>query len=413
MSKPLRILFLSAIDFKEKSIQVIRKTPEAFVEAGWDVDYIVGRDSSKWGNYHYEDVFNPDNITVTRIEYPIKRLRDDLSIRKIRVFFNKLALLILIFRMKREAVKLIDKYDYDVVYGYEIHGVIALKLLKLTGKVKGIKTVYRFQGSWLPRYYKDKNILKIAGNLDAVIASRGKADAVIMTDDGTQGDYLYRKYNGENFKFWLNGVNPFVFDESAVNELKKKHDINNEVVFLSVSRLEGWKRVDRCINIINELVNGLGYTNIKYIVVGGGAKKEELEHLVKRYKLDKYIDFTGPVEHQRVKDYFGAADIFFSMYDLSNVGNPLLEAIRSHKIIFTLDNGDTSKWIEHGKTGFIYSPDNELAVKAAEDVFELVNNKNCRKIITKNVKDLDCERLWTWNERFKAETDLVFDLANK
>lgn len=29
------ILFLSALDFKEKSIQVIKKTPEAFVKAGW------------------------------------------------------------------------------------------------------------------------------------------------------------------------------------------------------------------------------------------------------------------------------------------------------------------------------------------------------------------------------------------
>jgi len=35
------------LDFKEKSIQVIRKTPEAYIEAGWDVHYVVARDGFK------------------------------------------------------------------------------------------------------------------------------------------------------------------------------------------------------------------------------------------------------------------------------------------------------------------------------------------------------------------------------
>ena len=59
-----KILFLSALDFKEKSIQVIRKTPEAYAAAGGDVDYIVARDDVKNGNYSYEEVINPQNINV-------------------------------------------------------------------------------------------------------------------------------------------------------------------------------------------------------------------------------------------------------------------------------------------------------------------------------------------------------------
>ena len=45
-----KILFVSALDFKEKSIQVIRKTPEAFAAADWDVDYLTARDYSRRGN---------------------------------------------------------------------------------------------------------------------------------------------------------------------------------------------------------------------------------------------------------------------------------------------------------------------------------------------------------------------------
>jgi len=53
MSKDKTILFLSALDFKEKSIQVIRKTPEAYLKYGWKVFYVVARDNSKYGNYFY------------------------------------------------------------------------------------------------------------------------------------------------------------------------------------------------------------------------------------------------------------------------------------------------------------------------------------------------------------------------
>ena len=57
-----KILFISGIDFKEKSIQVIRKTPEAYVKRGWDVHYLVLRDVSKRGNYYYEEPLNPSGV---------------------------------------------------------------------------------------------------------------------------------------------------------------------------------------------------------------------------------------------------------------------------------------------------------------------------------------------------------------
>ena len=61
-----KILFLSAIDFKDKSIQVIRKTPEAYRDHGFDVSYVVARDNVSDGNYFYEQEINPDNLKIKR-----------------------------------------------------------------------------------------------------------------------------------------------------------------------------------------------------------------------------------------------------------------------------------------------------------------------------------------------------------
>lgn len=69
-----KILFLSALDFKEKSIQVIRKTPEAYVAAGWDVRYIVARDTTRRGNYSYEREINPDGVRIERFAWALTGL---------------------------------------------------------------------------------------------------------------------------------------------------------------------------------------------------------------------------------------------------------------------------------------------------------------------------------------------------
>jgi len=74
MQKIKSILFISALDFKEKSIQVIRKTPEAYVKAGWQVHYVVARDNSKYGNYFYEERININGINTIRISYPLSKI---------------------------------------------------------------------------------------------------------------------------------------------------------------------------------------------------------------------------------------------------------------------------------------------------------------------------------------------------
>ncbi len=68
-SRKMRILFLSGLDLKQKSIQVIHKTPEAYARRGCYVKYIVSRDTSIRGDYYYEDVINPPGIEVVRVHF--------------------------------------------------------------------------------------------------------------------------------------------------------------------------------------------------------------------------------------------------------------------------------------------------------------------------------------------------------
>ena len=411
----MHILFLSANDFKEKSIQIIRKTPEAFVDAGHEVTYIVLRDYSKTSSYFYEKEINPEGIKVIRKPAPFIGLRN---------FFHQYNFLVTIltqlaaykgaYLLYKLAQKELKSNKVDVIYGYEVQGVNAIRLLKRRRKLRGIKVVTRFQGTWISKYLKENNKLKLALNYDDITALKTHTDLCIMTDDGTEGDYALESLRSPAFnslRFWVNGVDQLIQKETEYADLVKRFNPNGDKqIVLSVCRLEPWKRVDRIIEVIKESVYTHHCTSILYIVIGEGSESNKLKALAQKWKLTDYIHFEGAVDNCKVKQYLNMADYFFSTYDLSNVGNPLLEAIRTHNIIFTLNNGTTAQWIKHKQNGFIYNINEKLIVNMSQDFCQLLKDEKLRKSIIEEIVKTEKLKLWTWQERFEAEVKEVESL---
>lgn len=399
-----KILFMSAIDFKEKSIQVIRKTPEAYAAHGWLVHYIVARDNCNSGNYYYEKIVNVNGINVERFFWPLEKLRGRARSRIIRLALTKISSIIVTFELARRGARILRSERPDVIYGYEINGVLATTLLRWFGKLHGVKTISRFQGTWLFEILQKRQLLRFIWNLDAVIALRARCDLAIMTNDGTRGDlamHWLRSPARKNLRLWVNGVDlpPTI---KSKEEFRSSLGLDkSRTILLSASRLERWKRVDRGIEIAKELKKiGLEFS---YFIIGGGAEYDRLRKLVESYNLSDCIFFTGPINNEEVFDYMNSADVFISMYELSNVGNPLLEAIKMNKVILTLNNGDTGSWIEHKKNGLIYSEDDQdLFVKAAKDLVYVLSNYEVKEFISREVEKLS-RRIWSWEERLRTE----------
>ncbi len=416
-----KILFLSADDFKEKSIQVIRKTPEAYVKAGWQVTYIVMRDSSLKGNYYYEKPIDLPGVNIIRNEIPGTKLLNAIDNKLIIAIIVKirryLAILFLVFY----GIKYLKKTSYEILYGYEQPGSVAAKIIKQFFKLNKTKLVLRFQGvvfvkEWLKNNFWYRKIT----NFDTFYALRGPSDLCIMTNDGSCGDWVLSELKAKHKKiaFWCNGVDKFNIDIDQKKELKNYFNSNNKFLLISVSRIDDHKRVDRCINFFNELILNNSKFNFHYLIVGEGAKINQCRYLVNELNLQNKITFVGAVNQSQVPLYLSIADAFISMYESSNVGNPLLEAIRLNKLILTLDNGGTSEWISHEKTGFIYPVDdvNDLSQIdfqiMAEDFLKQISNQEEIIKIKKNLLALCDTKLWSWEERFQAELDEVNSLLN-
>lgn len=403
--KRRRILFVSFLDFKKKSIQVIRKTPENYRDDGWEVHYVVLRDISVMDNYTYEEILDLKGISIYRNLLPLDQWIN--SFRKYRILrriLQKISYTLGYLRAINLILKNTQHLNFDVIYGYEIHGINTLKILKSLGKFKNSKTVFRYQGSFMLDYIEGKKILKILSNFDHLIALKGKPDLTIMTNDGTRGDKLWKLLNGEdrNFRFWTNGVDiPIIEDGNFVINCDK-----NEIIFITVSRLNYWKRVDRAINLFHHLSN-ICNLPIRLFVLGDGPENARLKKLANDLRVGDRIEFKGSVTADKVKYYLDAASVFLSFYEGSNLGNPILEAIRMNKIIVTLNNGTTGDYIEHLHNGLIYQEDGLDLEAVAKDIFQLIKDEKKLAFLKSNLKQTESKKLWTWEQRFNEEISEV------
>lgn len=286
---------------------------------------------------------------------------------------------------------------YSVVYAYEIAGVPASMVL---GRLFKKFVVTRFQGTvvsqlqgrfaWRLRYW------------DHWLALRSQANLVVMANDGTQGDRVLRDLGipESKIRFWMNGVQ---FGISCKGKRLDGPDLDGRFVLLTVSRLVGWKRVDRIISRMPEIRKKIN--DVLLIVVGDGEAAVSYKKMAIDLACNDCITFVGAVPQVDVAYYMKHADVFISMYDISNVGNPLLEAMSNSLCVITLDNGDTGTIIDNYVNGILLNL-SELG-KLSDILLNLYNDSDLRFKIGNAAKIYADANLKDWPARMLVEVNEI------
>lgn len=315
----------------------------------------------------------------------------------------------------REAEKLLrSSAPYDVLYAYEVHAVLAAKLLRRRGF--RLPLVTRFQGTVMHPALSDR--LLYYRRYEEVMALQTPADLVIMTDDGTQGDDVLARLNPAmraKTKFWRNGLDldrlrPGTAGDRAA--ARERVDIPADAfVMLTASRLAAWKRVDRAIRALPRVKSWLPHAML--VVVGDGEDRARLEQLARELGVGANVRFVGAVPQTDVMTYMHAADVFLAIADLSNVGNPLLEAMVCGMCIVAVDAGDTRDLIRDGQTGRLVDSSNRSGIarpleeRLADLLVTLANDGPQRERLARGASEYARENFWTWEQRMEAEVDAV------
>ena len=377
------------------------QTVKKYIDEGWEV-FLISDEPSNC-DYPYLDAAHNIFLSAT----PFKKYS---GIPKLGLVFRYLDHLLMNVKFVQCGRKILDGNKNDtVLYAYEIFGVKACKVLS---KMFSIPLVTRFQGTILSQYKNTwQNHIKRFPHYQALAE---KSDLVIMTDDGTLGNkVLGMLENTSPVLFLRNGLElmersiPTMKSEFNRSAFRARHGIaDNETVFLTVSRLTGWKKVERAIDGFAEACR-LGVAG-KLVIVGDGDSRPFLEQRAKDLCVFDNVLFAGSVAHDEVYDYMMASDVFLSLYDLSNVGNPLLEAMTLGKCIVTLDVGDTCSLIHNRENGILLTLENLHNLGAV--MTELAEDVPLRNSLGKAASDYAQDNFQTWKERMDKEFQAVSSL---
>jgi glycosyltransferase involved in cell wall biosynthesis len=144
------------------------------------------------------------------------------------------------------------------------------------------------------------------------------------------------------------------------------------------------------------------------LIVGDGEERLNLQHLVQTEGLHEHVHFTGSIKHNNLGKYYAGCDLFLSLYDYSNAGNPLFEAMMNRCAIVTIDS-PAMKYFISEKSAFLLKESSPETVGLV--IQELILDKerllkyglNAEKEVKKN--------LLRWDDRIALEIDKIIELS--
>ena len=189
--------------------------------------------------------------------------------------------------------------------------------------------------------------------------------------------------------------------EEAIKEIKDKHGIKDEKVFLFVGRLNKLKNIFFIADALEELEDKINY---KMIFVGDGPDEKEFKERINSSSIKDRVIFTGKItDRETLAKYFATADLFLfpSLYDASSIVQ--IEAASQGTPGLFLKEAATAATVTDNVTGYLSDNSKEAYANKIIEIFSDIDKHNQ---ICKNVyQDLYVN----WDDKI----DEVFELYKK
>jgi len=331
---------------------------------------------------------DPKKIIVLTCKFKGWEAFDQNQRFKIYRLNNFLVVDLSIFKEVKYISQLIKKEGIDkIIFGHINFCLTALILRFLFNKdyylyIHGDEITRNFGGKYY-QFFKWKSLKYAKG--------------IVVISDYAKN--LVKKYNS-NIKIIYNAVDAKEFmPKPKEKTLVYKHNLENEKILLTISRLENRKGHDMVIKCIKEIIKE--EPNIKYLIGGTGEEEPALKSLVLKLKLEEHVEFLGEISPELLVDYYNLCDIFVMPNRELEDGNTegfgivFLEANACGKPVIGGKTGGVSSAIKDGYNGFLV--DGNSVQEISNAILRLLKNDSLRNRIGENglswVKNFTYEKL--------------------
>jgi len=196
-----------------------------------------------------------------------------------------------------------------------------------------------------------------------------QADKIICGNSYTVE--LVKNLIGEAAKIFV--VNPGVdttitHNAQRVTELKKKYNLDNKIVVLTVGRLVKRKGVDRVLESLPAVLKQI--PNLAYVIVGNGPELDAIKLQITNYKLQKEVLIISDASDDERNDWYDLCDLFIMVArseggDFEGFGIVYLEAGLHGKPVIAGDSGGVRDAVEDNLSGLLVDPTDAAAISRA------------------------------------------------
>ncbi len=209
-------------------------------------------------------------------------------------------------------------------------------------------------------------------------------DSVSTAESVSTFNYLrdVQHYPPQKTALIANSVEKSLFfkDNSIKEQMRQKNGFSaQDVIFLSVARLAPVKNPVKVLEAFAKIAPGCPHA--KLVFVGEGELHSDLENIIKVNFLEDKVVLAG--EQKNVNDWLNMADVFVLLSKEESLPLALLEAQQVGLPCIVSKVGDMPKQVEHGKTGFICNPHDEMLLSCL--LTELYENKQLRRKMSENI----------------------------
>jgi glycosyltransferase involved in cell wall biosynthesis len=219
-------------------------------------------------------------------------------------------------------------------------------------------------------------IKKFAGNLFYMLdyLAFKKIDILLYNSPYLEKYALKLGYKGEMIFSPRDIVDKEFFETVNSKEILEKYDLFDKKIILTVARYTKEKNIEMGIKAFKYLPD-----EYKYLIIGEGPEKRNLEKLAKKLEVENKVIFVGFVEHKNLWKYYKAADVFWllSKSNFEGIPNVIMEAWHSKLPVIVSKINALSSIVENGKTGVVLKSWNEREL--AEETLKLLNDKKLYK----------------------------------
>lgn len=226
------------------------------------------------------------------------------------------------------------------------------------------------------------------------------AGHIVTVSEELREELVHSGIDGSKITTIPNGVDATHFSQARSTPRRSQYD--NKVVVGFVGSLKPWHDIESMLRTFQHLTED---DRFHFLIVGDGPEMKRIKKFKKEHPTR--ITVTGALDHENVRAELGMMDIALAPYPemAGFYFSPLkiLEYMAAGCAIVGSNIGQVGSLIEHGKTGLLTTPGDDLELTAA--IKQLADDEELRRRLGNEAARIACQE-HDWKSRVKEVLEI-------